>query len=869
MLPLPLKSEYLGYKKDTDAVAAWLASTAKKCGFPADQLKSGSWDTSDTSSLSTKSSSSGRKKGKARKAASAAVQATKKAIHGVSKYIVAISDYPKLAKHIADTADPAITVPDNFVVTINRVISNRSGFGERLAEHGVGPDTKGDLKHRHFVEVLKKVREALLPRMSSKASTSTKVKAAKSDEISNRFAGLAVEEPSQAFLDAPDVERPTQPTEDKTIYEAETLAELEDVLFTYTIMMNDLARIRATIRWIWENYQKGLFDIAAAAVATDTALALARGIIDEAEPSFKNFEGATWGVQHKFFLACCLRKGYNINSVFSDDASDNFNYNMYDLADECFINAHRCLLSFLDVLSPDHLPIIREGVLGHYDPTKNRDNLPGHAKFKEDQILLMEFLSELTVVTRMIPSYPVEDEFMRGVREMDKTSKIPLSLVFAAQTFLDIHHLLRVDVSQGSKFMQNEIKHLSQTLKDHLDYHKKSKLRIKNWPERMDDMLRLVIKQGQEIVADPVYQCKVSYYRRNKIPIASSMRPNRILDYSPVLAGLNLLSYRGDMYSIGFDAATAWGSIQYTTHLYSALQNEKLVDPHFWPDLEMAQALLPDSSFFPGGIAPKTRKKYLETFVLQMGAAGVPRGLKKGLPVSSIFVEKYLKRTEVPWTPENIHDIVSHIEKKRTLEAKGKKREEYLRPDELIQAAVMALHEEVTEMSFPWLTLHKSCWEVMKLVKEKNHQRLSQIFGSGYLNDKSQMPFVIGYIFMTTCGECPGHLRTMDLMEQAAEAVKDLLQRRLPEHISQWSFPSSLVSALMPLIEFEAEGKTEKGILMLKNIDVQDQKAHREARFVVGHRRQKPRSLSDSFGSIENPEPGTLHRWLRLYDVGR
>ncbi|KAJ4418944.1 hypothetical protein N0V85_001243 [Neurospora sp. IMI 360204] len=796
MLPLPLKSEYLEYKKDTDSVAAWLASTARKCGFPADQLKSGSWDTLDTSSSSTKSS---RKKGKARKAASAVAQATKKAIQGVSKYIVAIADYPKLAKYIADTADPSVTVPDNFAATIDRVISVRSGFGERLAEHGAEPDTEADLKHFHFVEVLKKVRDALLPRMSSKASSSTEAKAAASDEISNRFAGLAVEESSQAFLDAPDVERPSQPTEDKTIYEAETLTELEEALFSYTLVMNDLVRIRATIRWIWENYQKGLFDIAAAAVATDTALALARGIIDEAEPNFKNFEKGTWGVQHGFFIGCCLRKGYDINNISPDDAFHEF----YDLADECFINAHHLLLSFADLLAPDHLPLMKEGFFGYYEPTLNRDDLPGHAKFKEDQILLMEFLSDLTVVSRLIPSYPVEDEFMRGVKEMDKTGNVSFSLVFAAQTFLDIHHLLRADVSRGSKFMQNEIKHLSETLKDHLDYHKKNKLRIKNWPERMDDMLRLVFKQGQEIVADPVYQCKVHYYRRNKLPIGPSMRPNRFLDYSPVLAGLNLLSYRGDMYSIGLDVANAWGTIQYGTHLYSALQNEKLVDPQFWHDLEMAQALLPDSSFFPGGNAPKTRKKYLDTFILQMGAAGVPRGIKKGLPVSSIFVEKYLRRTEVPWTPENIHDIVSRsgfeakgelgkgnllmwqieekdqkdIEKKRALEVKGKKREEYLRPDELIQAAVMALHAEVTEMSFPWLTLHKSCWEMMKLVKEKNHQRLSQIFGSGYLNDKSQMPFVIGYIFMTTCGECPGHLRTMDLMKQAAEAIKQYVTR--------------------------------------------------------------------------------------------
>ncbi|KHE81383.1 hypothetical protein GE21DRAFT_1336571 [Neurospora crassa] len=42
----------------------------------------------------------------------------------------------------------------------------------------------------------------------------------------------------------------------------------------------------------------------------------------------------------------------------------------------------------------------------------------------------------------------------------------------------------------------------------------------------------------------------------------------------------------------------------------------------------------------------------------------------------------------------------------------------------------------------------------------------------------------------------------------------------------------------MSLIEFEAEDKTGKGTLMLKNIDVQDLKTHREVRLVVGHRRQ-------------------------------
>jgi hypothetical protein len=31
---------------------------------------------------------------------------------------------------------------------------------------------------------------------------------------------------------------------------------------------------------------------------------------------------------------------------------------------------------------------------------------------------------------------------MRGIKEMDRTREVPFHLVFAAQVFLDIHHVL-------------------------------------------------------------------------------------------------------------------------------------------------------------------------------------------------------------------------------------------------------------------------------------------------------------------------------------------------------------------------------------------------------------------------------------------
>jgi hypothetical protein len=62
MRPEFLTSSYLQYKSDTDAVASWLATTAKKCGYPQDLVTSSNPE-------DKQQRSSQRLKGKARKMA--------------------------------------------------------------------------------------------------------------------------------------------------------------------------------------------------------------------------------------------------------------------------------------------------------------------------------------------------------------------------------------------------------------------------------------------------------------------------------------------------------------------------------------------------------------------------------------------------------------------------------------------------------------------------------------------------------------------------------------------------------------------------------------------------------------------------------
>lgn len=138
MLPDVLFSAYLEYKRDTDSIASWLASTAKAAGF----------NTGDLSAPPSQSSTGGgRLKGKARKEAKKVP--SKPAPASSAKYIIRIRDFTTLAQYILEKA---IAVPRSFQSTLDRAITARAGFGAKLEEYDSSIDAKADAKHENFVD---------------------------------------------------------------------------------------------------------------------------------------------------------------------------------------------------------------------------------------------------------------------------------------------------------------------------------------------------------------------------------------------------------------------------------------------------------------------------------------------------------------------------------------------------------------------------------------------------------------------------------------------------------------------------------------------------------------------------------------------
>lgn len=324
---------------------------------------------------------------------------------------------------------------------------------------------------------------------------------------------------------------------------------------------------------------------------------------------------------------------------------------------------------------------------------------------------------------------------------------------------------------------------------------------------------------------DPVHKAKVRVFSKSGIPCTAPI--HRILKYSPVVSGLMLYHFRAETYDVGIAVANAWGSIAYTLQLHTALQHEKLLSPteEPWDDIAVVLGNLGGDSFYVGGETPDNPLDYFKKFCLQMGTTASafssskqkrtrnlenllskkgPRGIKPDCaPVSDMFADRYLRNTgQVDWTPEHVDSVVSRslFEEEGSdedgtlilgqIDDPGKLRERKRRiaaaaagragdskktaaegarmpPDRLIRALVLALQAESLTLAFPYLTLHRVTWGVLRALREACEPLLLELYGPGYMERENQLPWVVGWIFMALV---EGDSR---LFVKAGEAVKD------------------------------------------------------------------------------------------------
>ena len=629
------------------------------------------------------------------------------------------------------------------------------------------------------------------------------------DGLSNRFAGLHVYEPSQEFLDAPPVERPAMAKDDLATYEAEPPSFIGDALFVYETLFQDMCRIRKRIEAIWLCVKVAEYDIAAAAIATNTAIEMVRSMIDEVAPIFEP-HGGTYRMLQMIHFYCCLNNGIHHTQLVRRDLDDPFNYESYDIGNFTFYTAHRLLegvCARMGTLKRNHIILYGPDTAGSFDPKSDRSKKTGYEKYQDDRALLLPHVTDLMTIIQSLNQWPVEDECLRAIREMIDTLKVPVYGAFAAQIFLDISLIFGESIEMPYQTYLSHTQFMATDIADYFDFHSE---RLYTWTKAFDNDLKTVADNIKWVHDDPLYKVQWSISRNLHIKELGYDR-DRLLRTSPMMSGLMLYNFRVDYHTLGFSVANGWGSIMYSQHLLNAVEQAKLVKRH-WVDMEVVRTLVGNDSFFVGGELPKTPLDQLKKMAVQLGSSAAifpsqsrreiahrksragARSMKTNAVISRMFQNRYGGNGEDVITVDRVYSIMELSNFEKNVDAEGReyyelasnrkkpreskklkankkvrnvaanpskdvqadqktgKEGERLPPETLIWKLLNHLQTERMELMFPYLLMHRWCWRFLEDVSEVCEPVLKRLFGRQYDVKQDEFPSVVSFILMAQNG---------------------------------------------------------------------------------------------------------------------
>lgn len=306
--------------------------------------------------------------------------------------------------------------------------------------------------------------------------------------------------------------------------------------------------------------------------------------------------------------------------------------------------------------------------------------------------------------------------------------------------------------------------------------------------------------------------------------------PHGMLRSNPLLCGLIMFNFKMRSQELGVAFANAWSSILTTSQIYNAVRQEKLLSVPY-KDMEMIISLQSEETFFVGE-HPKSPEEYVKRFALNMGYSATifakdhrenapiaskkgPRGLSQLCPMAKLCTGRYCENEPtVAWTREAVELIFKSkleddddetenaTDDKAPTGAKDKskvkqsasgglirrpKKRFTSRPAvDFLEVLANALQAEEVEMSFDYLLMHRFCWMLLRTIHEACRPQLLNIYGGGYIEQENQLPFVVGYIFMT-CSQTSrlanlikkkpeGTAITSQVLATAATAVRQMIE---------------------------------------------------------------------------------------------
>ena len=758
MLPKFLQSSYSRYKNDTDSFATWLLEAASKCGYEPDSL------TSAVHSTDKKG-----KKGEKPKTTDSSSEPV--------RYTTTIKDLQLLADVVAKST---LTVPRPVLALAKRAIKLRKSVTSWFLGKGNTEETK---RHAHFISVLEGICEILEWKTTKSSDSDTRQSSAtETDDVEkdmdlflNKFAVLTVEEPT-------DSQEPHQtPSQPKTLVKVETL-ENEDAgeeakkasrahfVFKTFCMFQDLHAMRAFISRTWAEYRDKEIDLMNAAVVTDSALQLAKDLVQEVladwtGADFLKLDDDDDDIQQIVFDTARMTRG--ISAYPSLEVGLPFNKNMADVAEWCYIPTQILLESFADILEDDHVPVFKKGHFGTYDPKAIREKMSVGERFDEDKILLLQLLPEFCALKTFGVQMLVSDSITSGLIEFCKTKKCTPWLCFAAQILLDVHHIMRHSPLSALDDLRMSGLRIQKTVDEYLKLTK-THPQPAFWPKEGDEEIEN-IKFNVEwwVLQDPLFEIRKRTMKRQQVP-----EKHELWSQHSILCGLTLFHLNRRMQTVGQMLVTQWYDVQQLAFLYNLVTKASAHTRLSWPDMDTFIKIHGEAHIFVGS-RPNNASDSLNRLELTTGISSAtnfasdsrqrgpfhrpngknPRLLKPTTTVSNLFSPLYVDTGDDGGIGhiDKILDTLSReygVQPTSTVKDIQKSDPQLMLQQkwtntrnigilQLLALVKTRLFEEEPVLLFNYFGMHKRCIELLRLIKRKEHHKFCQYFTTSYMPNES------------------------------------------------------------------------------------------------------------------------------------
>lgn len=741
------------YKGDEDLVKSILRTLACKCGW--EPLKGWCWDTRLPGAPFLRDCGKNRRHATARESREHPVRF-----------------FEDMAKHVADFEDPAVQVPRHFFTLLDGVIARRTFSSSifvawhRAAGSKSVAFVESDNKHKHFANVLTRVRDLLLPRIDSRTDTDT------TDD------------------DNPGKITVTSSTNGRCTIEE--LVDLADALMYLACLLDDFEELQKVVTAAWSAFRDGRLNLITVSMITEVSIIQARSYEAEDAAALAEYGGPLELLDILYGVRCTSN---NQNPASRELPGDEMNFATYDIACSVFGPIRLILSSFLSSVDDKDLPVYRSNLSGtyHASATPTHSDMTARERFREDLAILCEILPHFKAGAIRQDGMFCEDEISAGMTAMLRTRELSLYVLFTGQVFLNIHHILRQRINVGYL----HLKEISQVIVNSLDAV--LEMRDTEWPYgytmKERNMLRELRDMSLSATSIDPYR---EVFRDDAVgeEAADAIESHLLLKRHPLKCGFIVLQLKVGYLAASSAFAQARGAILSCSHVYNALQRENFVHDR-WQDMDLLFSLRGrDRLFHTASDSLGYWSAYISTLAYntQHGRESVVHETstsptscipspEKQIPLVWQLVSKYGEGKMR--TLSAMLESIGVLNKTSSADALGERlfqlpafmqhglrslRREHI--GQMVCELLNPLEEEILALSFDYLWLDRQCWTFLKLLQLKSDAIFGMLFGHCYIEQVNQLPYICGYVLK--CMQ-PGNVEHEDSAKRILAVVAELM----------------------------------------------------------------------------------------------